>query len=151
MAEIKEITGNIFDSKCQTIVNTVNCMGVMGKGIALEYKKRFPQMYEQYKQFCDNGDIKPGYLWLWTKSTPWVLNFPTKQHWRYPSRIEYIEIGMKKFSEKYKKKNIVSIAFPEIGASLGGLRWEDVKKVMYKYLEPLQDLKVEIYHFDPKQ
>ena len=85
---IKEIKGNIFNSKCQALVNTVNCVGVMGKGIALECKLRFPGMFEKYKEFCDTKKIRPGILQLWKNSKPWVLNFPTKMHWKDPSKIE---------------------------------------------------------------
>ncbi len=147
MATILEIDGNIFNSKAQTIVNTVNCDGVMGKGIALEYKKRFPDMFNNYVNLCKNKSIKPGILYLYTKSNPWILNFPTKLHWRYKSKIEYIELGLKKFSVEYKRKNIKSIAFPKLGTMNGGLDWEDVKVIMYKYLLPLKDLEVEIYNY----
>lgn len=147
MALIVEIDGNIFDSKAQTIVNTVNCDGVMGKGIALEYKRRFPDMFNSYVNLCKANSIKPGILYLYTKSNPWILNFPTKLHWRYNSKIEYIELGLKKFSIEYKKKNIVSIAFPKLGTMNGGLEWNDVKEIMYKYLLPLEELKVEIYNY----
>jgi len=150
MAKIIEIPGNIFESSCQTIVNTVNCVGVMGKGIALEFKYRFPEMYESYVKLCKKRLLKPGFLHLWKKSRPWILNFPTKYYWMLPSKIEYIELGLKKFAQTYSKKGITSIAFPELGTSSGGLKWEDVKKIMCHHLEPLTNLDVEIYHFDPK-
>jgi len=149
MAYIKEIYGNIFETSFQTIVNTVNCVGVMGKGIAFEFKNRFPEMYENYVKLCKQGSVKPGLLDLWRNSQPWILNFPTKFDWKYPSKIEYIELGLKKFAEIYSKQGITSIAFPDLGTSSGGLKWEDVKILMYRYLEPLPNLDVEIYHFDP--
>lgn len=147
MATIIEIQGDIFESKLQTIVNTVNCYGVMGKGIALEFRKRYPDMFEVYKKQCEDKLIKPGILYLYKKSTPWILNFPTKNHWRYPSKLEYIKIGLEKFSKTYEAKKIKSIAFPQLGTHNGGLNWHDVRKIMYEYLLPLDDLEVEIYHY----
>ena len=150
MAKIVEIRGNIFESSCQTVVNTVNCVGVMGKGIAFEYKHRFPEMYASYARLCEKKQLQPGLLQLWTKNTPWILNFPTKNHWKYPSKIDYLENGLAKFAETYSARGISSIAFPELGTSSGGLQWSEVKILMYKYLEPLENLDIEIYHFDPK-
>lgn len=146
---ITEISGNIFDSKCQTLVNTVNCEGVMGRGIALEYKYRFPKMFDQYYDICMNGLLKTGSLLLWTGSEPWILNFPTKFRWKQPSKIEYIEDGLNKFVSSYKRKNISSIAFPQLGVSLGGLNESVVSELFYKYLSPLEDLDIELYNFDP--
>ena len=149
MPKIIEIRSNIFNTSLQTIVNTVNCVGVMGKGIALEFRYRYPDMYEKYVELCDKGQIQPGVLWLWTKSKPWILNFPTKRHWKFPSKIQYIELGLRKFAETYKEKKITSIAFPILGSSSGGLDESRVIKMMNDYLEPLQNLEIEIYHFDP--
>ncbi len=148
---IKYIKGNIFNSKCQTVVNTVNCVGVMGKGIAQVYKLRYPQMYLEYKEHCRNKLIKPGILWLYNKQTnaPWILNFPTKIHWKYPSKIEWIEAGLKKFIETYEKKGISSIAFPLLGTHNGGLNVNDVKKIMHNYLSQC-DIDIEIYEYDPE-
>ena len=149
MSAITEFRGNIFQSSCQTLVNTVNCVGVMEKGIALEFKNRFPEMYDEYARYCADKRIHPGVLHLWKKSEPWILNFPTKNNWKHPSKLEYIEQGMAKFCATYAIKGITSIAFPELGTRLGGLQWIAVKEVMYRFLEPLPNLEVEIYHFDP--
>ncbi len=145
---IKKIKGNIFNTSCQVLVNTVNCIGVMGKGMALECKLRFPEMFIQYKDSCDKKLFKPGYLQLYKKSQPWILNFPTKIHWKDPSKIEYLEKGLKKFQDEYLNKNISSIAFPLLGASLGGLSEEIVYETMTKYLEPLNNIDIEIYEYD---
>jgi len=150
MANIVEIKGNIFESSCKTIVNTINCVGIMGKGIAFEYKHRFPDMYKSYLNLCETNQLKPGLLQLWKKSSPWILNFPTKNHWKNPSKMEYIESGLKKFAVTYEEREITSIAFPQLGTFHGGLNWEEVKESMYKHLKPLANLDVEIYHFDPK-
>lgn len=149
MAKITEIHGNIFESSCQTLVNTVNCVGVMGKGIAFEYRHRFPAMYQAYARLCSQGSLKPGLLQLWSKTDPWILNFPTKNDWKHPSKLSYVEDGLRKFADTYNSKGITSIAFPQLGTSAGGLEWRDVKELMYSYLQPLPNLDVEIYHFDP--
>lgn len=104
MSNILELEGDLFQSEAQTLVNTVNCYGVMGKGIALEFKKRFPEMFKIYVEQCEKKLIKPGILYLYKKTTPWILNFPTKNHWRYPSKLDYIKLGLEKFAETYKLK-----------------------------------------------
>lgn len=147
---IKYIHGNIFNTKCQTVVNTVNCVGVMGKGIAQVYKLRYPLMYEEYKKHCNNKLIKPGVLWLFNKqkNAPWILNFPTKFHWKYPSKIDWIESGLDKFVKTYEKKGIKSIAFPLLGTHNGGLDTQEVKSLMTKYLGKCS-IDIEIYDYDP--
>lgn len=147
---IKQINGNIFNSKCQTIVNTVNCVGVMGKGIALVHKLRYPKMYEEYKQHCKNKLIKTGSLWLYNKqeNSPWILSFPTKFHWKYPSKIEWIEQGLQKFVDTYEKRGITSIAFPLLGTHNGGLDTNKVRKLMTEYLGKC-NIDIEIYDYDP--
>lgn len=147
---VKQINGNIFNSKCQTIVNTVNCVGVMGKGIALVHKLRYPNMYEEYRKHCKNKLIKTGTLWLYNKqqNAPWILSFPTKFHWKYPSKIEWVEQGLQKFVETYEKKGITSIAFPLLGTHNGGLDTKEVRNLMNKYLEKCH-IDIEIYDYDP--
>ena len=149
MAEIKEIQGNIFDTSCDVIVNTVNCMGVMGKGIALEVKNRFPEVYYAYKQKCRNKEIRIGKLFLWRGSNPWILNFPTKFHWKYPSKLKFIEAGLDDFIKNYKKWGIKHIAFPRLGAESGKLDWEEVRTIIYNKLASLPDLYIEIYQYAP--
>ena len=141
---------NIFDSQCQTIVNTVNCVGVMGKGIALEMKNRYPDMFEKYKNLCENKLIDIGKLWIYThivekEIVKRILNFPTKIHWKNKSEYEYIEKGMQKFIETYQDKNITSIAFPMLGCNNGGLDSDVVLEIMLKYLSKCDNLIVEIY------
>lgn len=147
---IKHINGNIFNTGCQTIVNTVNCVGVMGKGIALVHRLRYPTMDEEYKELCKKKLIQIGSLWLYTKeaNAPWILNFPTKFHWKYPSRIEWIEQGLNKFVENYEKKGITSIAFPLLGTHNGGLDSGEVKKLMVEHLQKC-NIDIEIYQYDP--
>ena len=172
-------TGNLFDSKCDTLVNTVNCVGVMGKGIALQFKEKYPHMFAEYKNVCAGKSYmgvgkleKGGDLWLFSLSnyfpmfnfTPEpikILCFATKEHWKNPSKIEWIERGLKTFSEYHEFKDeydyhgysgyfyeylrIKSIAFPKLGCNNGGLDWENqVKPLMIKYLENLP-IEIEIY------
>lgn len=148
---ISIVHGNIFNSRMQTVVNTVNCVGVMGKGIALVFKLRYPNMYDVYSEHCKNGHISIGKLWVYRseRDAPWVLNFPTKFHWKYPSKIEYIEKGLEKFCETYKEQGITSIAFPMLGAHNGGLDKDEVLSIMKKYLGTC-DIPIEIYEYDPE-
>lgn len=150
MNNITIIRGNIFNTHVQTIVNTVNCVGVMGKGIALVYQLRYPDMFDLYKKYCKEKLISIGKLWLYKgeEDAPWVLNFPTKFHWKYPSKIEYVEMGLDKFVATYKEKGITSIAFPMLGTHNGGLNKDLVLEIMTKYLSQC-DIPVEIYDYDP--
>jgi O-acetyl-ADP-ribose deacetylase (regulator of RNase III) len=131
------INGNIFESPAQTIVNTVNTVGVMGKGLAGTFKILLPEMFEKYQKLCEKGKISIGSLWLYRTPNKFVLNFPTKEHWRHPSKLEYIEIGLSTFSRNYEKANINSIAFPMLGCGNGELRWEEVRPLMESYLSKL--------------
>lgn len=139
---IKYYEGTVFNTSAQTLVNTVNCFGVMGAGIALEFKLRYPEMYEEYKQRCEKKEYKIGRPRLYKGNEKWILNFPTKNHWRYPSKIEWLSEGLKYFKDNYKKAGIESIAFPKLGTSNGGLDWSEVKKVMEKYLS---DVDIDVY------
>ena len=136
--------GNIFESDCSTIVNTINCVGVMGKGIALEFKKRYPDMFMDYVRKCDKAEIRPGKPYFFQNGEISILNFPTKDHWRSPSRLSYVEDGLNWFVENYEKYGIKSIAFPPLGCGNGGLDWDVVGPVMYQKLNDLP-IKIEIY------
>ena len=144
---IKEFKGNIFSTEAQTIVNTVNCVGVMGAGIALECRLRYPKMFQKYAEFCQQGLLKPGKLWLYKDQSPWILNFPTKDHWRYPSKELYLREGLINFVETYKTRGITSIAFPLLGADKGGINRDISKSIMKEYLSGL-DIDIEIYEYD---
>ena len=146
---ITVINGNIFNTKAQTIVNTVTCVGVMGKGIALVFKLRYPSMFEQYQKYCKQNLIAVGKLWIYKgePTNPWVLNFPTKTHWKLPSEYEYIEKGLQKFVDTYKEKGITSIAFPLLGANNGGLDKDKIMETMLHYLSKC-DIPIEIYQYD---
>lgn len=145
---IERIKGNIWNTKATTIVNTVNCEGIMGAGIALECRLRYPNMYIKYKELCDKGLLKPGLLWLYKNEPFNILNFPTKNLWRLPSKEEYLHSGLLKFKQMYKIKNISSIAFPLLGASNGGISIDRSFEIMSLYLSEL-DIPIEIYDYDP--
>ena len=134
---IEYIEGDIFESPAQVIVNTVNTVGVMGKGLALSFKQRYPRMFEQYKMMCEKHLLTIGKLMLVYEADHWLLLFPTKENWRNPSKLEYIEKGLMKFVQTYAEKNITSIAFPRLGCGNGELDWNDVKPLMERYLKKL--------------
>jgi O-acetyl-ADP-ribose deacetylase (regulator of RNase III) len=132
------VRGNLLQSPAQVLVNTVNTVGVMGRGIALDFKRLFPEMYQQYRELCEQGQLKIGELWLYRSPNKWVLNFPTKKHWRYPSHVEYIEAGLKKFVSSYEEMGIHSIAFPALGCGNGQLEFESqVRPLFEQYLSKL--------------
>lgn len=141
------IQSSILDSQAQTVVNTVNTVGVMGKGLAHAFREKYPSMFAAYKNLCDNKQFDVGQLWLWRGSNQWILNFPTKKHWRNPSKIEYIEKGLEKFVANYEVRGIREISFPRLGCGNGGLQWELVKPVMEKYLDSLP-IQIYIHDFD---
>jgi O-acetyl-ADP-ribose deacetylase (regulator of RNase III) len=137
---------SILESSVQTLVNTVNCVGVMGKGLAHAFKEREPKMFAAYKQICDQHMLEPGKLWLWRGSPSWVLNFPTKVHWRDPSKLAWIEAGLKKFASAYESQGITEISFPKLGCGNGNLDWAEVRPLMEAYLGGLP-IKVYIHDF----
>jgi len=146
---ITYVRNSIFESNAQVLVNTVNTVGVMGKGLAYEFKKLYPDMFKNYQKFCDSNQFQIGQLYLYKTEHKWVLNFPTKENWRKPSELEYIELGLQKFVDNFELKGIKSIAFPMLGCGNGGLEWSDVKPVMEKYLKKLPiDIYIHIYEKD---
>ena len=137
---------SILESPAQTLVNTVNCVGVMGKGLAQEFKEREPDMFKAYKNICDQKKLSPGKLWLWRGKGSWILNFPTKVHWRNSSKIEWIEQGLEKFVAAYEAQGITDVSFPRLGCGNGNLDWEDVRPVMEHYLSKV-DIPVYIHDY----
>ena len=129
---------SLFDSPCKVLVNTVNTVGVMGKGIAKEFKDIYPDMFSKYQSLCERGQIDIGDLWIYTTPHKRVLNFPTKKHWRSPSKPEYVEAGLQKFARIYQEAGMAYVSFPMLGCGNGELDWEDqVKPLMERYLRPL--------------
>ena len=141
--------GDIFKSSCEVIANPINCVGVMGGGLALAFKKKFPEHFETYKKMCQNGEIKVGELYVVDGDEKHkVLLFPTKIHWKNPSLMEYVESGLEYLVKNYDKMGIKSIAIPALGCGLGGLKWEDVKEKIISILSEIDD-KVEIEIYEP--
>lgn len=129
--------GTVFNTDAEAIVNTVNCKGVMGAGIALEFQLRYPKMFEQYVDMCEQGDIRIGRVNYYVEETPIIINFPTKYDYKYPSKIEWIEQGLKSFIDTYELHGVKSVAFPKLGAGRGGLDWRQVKSLMEQCLGKL--------------
>jgi len=144
-----ELKGDLFNSNAHTIVNTVNCVGVMGKGIALEFKRRFPQMFQEYKRVCATGELRPGMILPYWSSTPQILNFAVKDHWRQPSRLVWIEECLARFVHNYARLGVTSIALPHLGAMNGWIPWPATHAMIRKYLGPLQDIDVFLYEYCP--
>lgn len=142
---IKVLIGNLFESKAQTWVNTVNCVGVMGKGVALEFKNRFPDMYEDYMARCKRGEVKLGRPYLFKRLVPpWILNFPTKEHWRSVANLTKIVEGLEYLLKHYKTWGIESLAVPPLGCGQGQLEWKIVGPTLYRVLNKI-DIQVELY------
>lgn len=139
------IIGDILKSSAQTLINTVNCVGIMGKGIAAEFKSQFPEMFRDYKHRCDQHLVKPGQPYLFKQLVPpWIINFPTKDHWRSVSKISDIEKGLQIIVQRYQEWDIESIAVPPLGCGNGQLSWDVVGPLIYRYLHPV-DIPVEMY------
>jgi len=129
---IKEAKGNVIKADAEALVNTVNCVGIMGKGIALQFKNAFPETYfKNYQDTCKKGDMQPGKVTIWETgmliNPKYIINFPTKKHWRGNSKYEYIESGLKSLIDVIKQRGIRSIAIPPLGSGLGGLQWSTVR------------------------
>ncbi len=148
---IHYLKGNIFDSHADALINTVNTVGIMGKGIALQFKKAFPYNYKIYAKACKEGEVQVGQL-LAVKDQnistgeKWIINFPTKTDWRKPSEYEYVEKGLESLLEFIDKHELSSIALPPLGAGNGGLEWEKVKQIIEKKLE---GKRIDVYVYEP--
>lgn len=150
MIEYKQ--GDILRENADAIINTVNCVGVMGRGIALQFKKAFPQNFLAYAAACKKKEVQPGKMFVFETrlltNPRYIINFPTKRHWRGASRMEDIDAGLKALVETILQYGIQSIAIPPLGSGLGGLDWTEVKPRIEAALQPLTDLRVMIY--DPQ-
>lgn len=144
-------TGNLLDVPADALVNTVNTVGVMGKGIALMFKEKFPENFRLYEEACEAGQVEVGHLMITEGSDMygprWIVNFPTKKHWRHPSKLEWIESGLKELRKFIEFKGVKSIAIPPLGAGNGGLEWTDVRAVIARELAGLKG--VDILVFEP--
>lgn len=144
---VKFVKGNMFESDAEALVNAVNCVGVMGKGLALEFKKRYPKNYANYRTYCNMGKLWPGTLHTTHfEGEPIIINFATKDHWRNPSHIEWIQWGCVELRKFIQNNNITSIAIPALGCGLGGLLWSEVRQVL---VETLGDLETDVIIYEP--
>ncbi len=145
-------TGDILKDESEALVNTVNCVGVMGRGIALQFKDAFPENFKEYAAACKRGDVKPGNMLVHETGKltgpRYVINFPTKRHWRGKSRIQDIESGLKGLKGVLREKHIRSVAIPPLGSGLGGLDWVEVRPLIDGAMRELPDIRVTVY--EPK-
>src|SRR5213594_803260 len=143
--------GNLLEADVDAVVNTVNTVGVMGKGIALMFKERYPENYRAYEAACKAGQVQTGRMFVTATgelSGPrWVINFPTKKHWRHPSRFEWIEEGLEDLRRVVREKGIRSLALPPLGCGNGGLEWSDVRRLIENAVAAMPD--VDVIAFEP--
>lgn len=146
---IEYIEGDMLHADVEALVNTVNCVGIMGRGIALQFKNAYPDNFIQYKQACDRGDVVPGRMFIYETGTltnpKYIINFPTKRHWKGKSRIEDIEAGLNELARDITARNITSIAIPPLGSGLGGLSWLKVRGLIQQKIGDVKDLRVVVY------
>lgn len=149
---IERTRGNILKADTEALVNTVNCVGVMGKGIALQFKKAFPENFEAYAGACRRGEVKSGRMFVFETgqmfNPRFIINFPTKRHWRDQSRYEDIAAGLQALVREVRERKIRSIAIPPLGSGLGGLQWSKVKAMIESAFEGISDVQVKLY--EPK-
>jgi O-acetyl-ADP-ribose deacetylase (regulator of RNase III) len=151
MLELKQ--GNLLEEDAEALVNAVNCVGVMGKGIALQFKQAFPENFQQYKKACDAKVVQPGRMFTVPTgklfNPKYIINFPTKRHWREKSIIEYVQTGLKALMPEVQQLRITSIAIPALGCGNGGLDWLEVKPLIESAFAELPEVKVVV--FEPSQ
>jgi O-acetyl-ADP-ribose deacetylase (regulator of RNase III) len=143
--------GDILKREADALVNTVNCVGVMGRGIALQFRRAFDDNYKAYRKACKANEVRPGRMFVFDRATfeqpRWIINFPTKRHWKGKSRLEDIEAGLVDLVRVIREKDIRSIAIPPLGCGLGGLDWDVVRPLIEKALADVPQ--VEAYLFEP--
>lgn len=142
-------SGNILYADAEALVNTVNCVGIMGRGIALQFRNAFPENFKAYQAACQRQEVQPGRMFVYATgelaNPKYIINFPTKRHWRGKSRMGDIEAGLIDLQAVIRRLDIRSIAIPPLGSGLGGLEWEDVKPRIHEATEALADVQVLVY------
>ncbi len=142
-------TGDVLAQEAEALVNAVNCVGVMGRGIALQFKRAFPENFAAYAARCKHGEMRPGRVFVFETnglaSPRYVINFPTKRHWRDKSRIADIESGLQALVEEIRVRNIRSVAIPALGSGLGGLDWPAVRDRIQAALQELDGVQVVVF------
>jgi O-acetyl-ADP-ribose deacetylase (regulator of RNase III) len=142
---------DIFRSECEAITNTVNTKGVMGAGLALAFKRRYPEMYKEYVEVCKKNELRPGKMHVWENPTgnpKYIINFPTKDDFRKDSEMSYIIDGLVALKDEIINRNIRSIAVPALGSGLGGLQWEEVKSLIKNFELMLPEI-VRVVVYEP--
>ena len=146
---ISYFQGNLLTDDSEALVNTVNCSGVMGRGIALQFKEKFPDNFKAYSKACKNYEVHTGQMFVFNTgqltNPRYIINFPTKRHWRSASYVEYIELGLDDLVKEVKEIDISSISIPPLGCGLGGLNWEDVRPLIEMKLKELAYLDIRIF------
>lgn len=142
---IRFVTGNLFESRAEALVNTVNCVGVMGKGIAHQFARAWPDMLKDYERRCKAGEIRVGEVTLFRTRGKVIINFPTKQHWKAKSRIVDIESGLRSLRRVLVQEGLTSVALPPLGCGNGGLDWTEVRPLIERELRELGEVDVEVY------
>ena len=141
--------GDILREEVEALVNPVNCVGVMGRGLALQFKNVFPENFESYAAACERKEVQPGRMLVFNTERPtnpkYIINFPTKRHWRAKSRIEDIDAGLFALVNEIRSRNIQSIAIPPLGSGLGGLDWSNVRPRIENSLGDLNNVMVIIF------
>ena len=146
---IEFTTGDILRADAEALVNTVNCVGIMGRGVALQFKNEFPANFKAYEAACARDEVRPGKMFVFETreltGPKFIINFPTKRHWRGKSRMEDIDSGLKALVEEVRNRGIRSIAIPPLGSGLGGLNWADVRPRIEAALRGVNDLHVIVF------
>lgn len=146
---IKYTTGNLLEADAEALVNTVNTVGVMGKGVALMFKDAFPENFKAYERACKNKEVRLGKMFVTERTNligpKWIINFPTKGHWKYPSKIEWIEQGLDDLRRVIEQHHIRSVAIPPLGSGNGGLKWTDVRPLIAEKLDNIEGTTVFVY------
>lgn len=146
---IRKTTGNLLNSDAEALVNAVNCVGVMGKGIALQFKQSFPTNYAAYAVACKRGEVEPGKMFVFhtnrVQNPRFIINFATKQHWRDKSRLKDIESGLKALIDVIEEEGIRSVAVPPLGCGNGGLDWGQVREEIERAFSDVPDVEAQLY------
>lgn len=146
---IAHASGNLIEADAEALVNSVNCEGYMGKGIALQFKKAFPENFAAYERACRAGEVRPGRMFVFSTgymmNPCYIVNFPTKRRWREKSRLEDIESGLRALVEEVRGRAIASIAIPPLGCGLGGLNWHEVRPLIERAFEGLAEVRVLLF------
>src|ERR1700690_4196405 len=153
ISKVKFVEGNLLEARVEALVNTVNTVGVMGKGIALMFKEAFPANFRAYEDACERKEVRIGNMFVTENRTfdgpRWLINFPTKKHWRQPSKLEWIQDGLQDLRRLVEEKNIHSIALPPLGCGNGGLEWSEVRPEIESALGKLNG--VDVWVYEPTQ